>query len=85
LDLLATGASFDVVLCDLMMPELTGMDVFERVVVERPELAARFVFMTGGAFTGRARDFLDRVDNERLDKPFDVVKVRELVRDLAAR
>ena len=85
LDLLATGASFDVVLCDLMMPELTGMDVYERVVAERPELAARFVFMTGGAFTGRARDFLDRVDNERLDKPFDVVKVRELVRDLAAR
>ena len=38
------------------------------------------VFMTGGAFTTHARDFLDRVPNARVDKPFDVRALRALVR-----
>lgn len=74
---------FDVVLCDLMMPELSGMDVYETVEQERPDLAGRFVFMTGGAFTERARAFLERVTNPRLEKPFDSAELRALVWDRA--
>ncbi len=63
---------FDVILCDVMMPVLTGVDLHERVTRDRPEAAARFVFMTGGTYTARARVYLDGVPNRRLDKPFNV-------------
>ena len=62
---------FDVILCDVMMPGESGMDLHEWTVRTRPELAPRFVFMTGGTFTPRARDFLASVPNHCLDKPFD--------------
>src|ERR1019366_3468677 len=44
LAILAGEPRFDVVLCDLMMPDVSGMDVHERIARERPELAKRFVF-----------------------------------------
>ena len=62
--------TFDAVLCDLMMREMSGMEFFEKLTVERPHLAERVVFMTGGAFTARARSFLETVANPCLDKPF---------------
>lgn len=64
-------ATFDVVLCDLMMPEMTGMDFHAELLRVQPALAERTVFMTGGTFTERAEEFLERVPNLRLDKPFD--------------
>ncbi len=64
------GERWDVILCDLMMPELTGMDLYEAVMCVAPSQARAFVFMTGGAFTPRARTFLADVDQPRLDKPF---------------
>jgi PAS domain S-box-containing protein len=70
---------WDLVLCDLMMPDLSGMDLHGLVVARRPELAARFVFLTGGAFTGGAQEFLRRVPNERLEKPFEPTALRALV------
>lgn len=73
------GASWDVVFCDLMMPDMTGMEWFEEVARVRPDLSPRIVFVTGGAFTDAARDFLDRVPNARLDKPFVADEVRALV------
>jgi two-component system cell cycle sensor histidine kinase/response regulator CckA len=78
-DILATGASFDLIFCDLMMPELTGMDVYEWVKADRPGLESHIVFMTGGTFTPRAQAFLESVPNPRLEKPFDVEKVRRLI------
>jgi PAS domain S-box-containing protein len=84
LALLATGRPFDVVLCDLMMPDVSGMDVYERVAVERPDLAPAFVFVTGGAFTARARAFVDTVGLPVLEKPFDLGKLPELLRERAA-
>jgi CheY-like chemotaxis protein/two-component sensor histidine kinase len=80
LELLHKDDRFDVVLCDLMMPDVTGMDVYERVAKERPDLAARFVFVTGGAFTARAREFLDQVSSPRLEKPFDIPRLMDLIR-----
>jgi PAS domain S-box-containing protein len=71
--------SYDVVLCDLMMPEMTGMDLHELVSRERSELAGRFVFMTGGAFTPRAGEFLKRVSARIVDKPFNRRALRAAV------
>ncbi|HUL61149.1 MAG TPA: ATP-binding protein [Anaeromyxobacteraceae bacterium] len=79
LDRIRGGERFDAVVCDLMMPEMTGMDLYERVGEIAPELAHRIVFATGGAFTERSRDFLQRVPNARIEKPFDPVRLREAV------
>jgi CheY-like chemotaxis protein len=62
-----------------MMPEVSGMELYERVEQARPGVLPRIVFMTGGAFTPAASDFLARIDNLHLVKPFDVKELRALV------
>ena len=84
LEMLA-AETFDCVLCDLMMPEMTGMDLYESIAATRPEMAPRFVFMTGGAFTQRARAFLDSVANRVLAKPFGAKDLRSLVEEQVAQ
>jgi len=76
---LRTGENFDVVLCDLMMPEMTGMDLYEVVGRERPELTSRFVFLTGGAFTERASAFVARSDVSTILKPFDLLELEDAI------
>jgi signal transduction histidine kinase len=84
LERLESGARYDVIFCDLMMPEITGMELHAEITQRTPQQASRIVFMTGGAFTPSARDFLESVHNRRIDKPFDVATVRRIVRDLIA-
>jgi CheY-like chemotaxis protein len=67
---LSQGETFDLLLCDLMMPELTGMELHAELVRSRPEQAARMVFMTGGTFTERAYKFLEEPGRVQLQKPF---------------
>jgi len=69
--------SFDVIVCDLIMPQLTGMDVYEHVLAYRPELSKRFVFMTGAAFTERAAAFVSSMKVKPLQKPFALGDLRE--------
>ena len=66
---LATGQQFDAIVCDLMMPITTGQEFHARVP---PEVAGRIIFMTGGAFTATMREFLEKVPNPRLEKPFPI-------------
>ncbi|MGZ3420874.1 MAG: hybrid sensor histidine kinase/response regulator [Polyangiales bacterium] len=66
----ALDEPFDLVLCDLMMPELSGMELHAQVAKKRPGLEQKFVFVTGGSFTRAAREFLDAVPNGRIMKPF---------------
>lgn len=84
-ELLATDDSFDVILCDLMMPGFSGMDLFAALDGERPDLAERMVFMTGGAYTPEARNFLRKVPNAQVEKPFDIDSLLGLIREMAAR
>lgn len=67
---LAAGEEFDLVLCDVMMPGMTGMELFRAVEKRAPEMAPRFVFMTGGAVRPDARAFLAHTENQVLEKPF---------------
>ncbi|GAO04592.1 ATP-binding protein [Anaeromyxobacter sp. PSR-1] len=76
---LHSGERWDVILCDLMMPELAGMDVHASVQELDPGQAARIVFMTGGAFTARAREFLERVPNARVEKPLDPATLAQVL------
>lgn len=71
LTLLLGGEPFDVILCDLMMPEMTGMEIHRELLRQRPAIARSMVFMTGGAFAEDAQRFLDEVPNRRLEKPCD--------------
>jgi signal transduction histidine kinase len=77
------GQRFDVILCDLMMPQVTGMDLYESLLEIAPKQAQTMLFLTGGAFTARAQAFLDRVPNATIEKPFDsatlVTRVRQLL------
>jgi PAS domain S-box-containing protein len=82
LERLRLGERFDVILCDLMMPEMTGMELFGEMSKLAPEQAERVVFVTGGAFTPRAREFLERVPNARVEKPIDFQNLRLLLRNL---
>lgn len=76
---------FDLVLCDLMMPVVSGMDLHRWLSARSPAQAARVVFMTGGVFTDEARDFLDRVPNRRIEKPFDTRQLLKLIGEALAR
>jgi PAS domain S-box-containing protein len=73
LTLLSRDPGFDAIYCDLMMKDLTGMDFAELLAARSPELRARVVFMTGGAFTARAAAFVDANSDHCVDKPFDIV------------
>jgi PAS domain S-box-containing protein len=82
---LSSDPGFDAVLCDLMMPDLSGMDLFEIVARALPELAPRFVFMTGGAFTPRAEDIYARFPDRCLEKPFEASALLALLDRLGPR
>ena len=71
LKILAEDQNFDVILCDLMMPAMTGPEFYEKVIKNRPELQNRFVFMTGGAFSPQVQAFLEQAWVRCLSKPFN--------------
>ncbi|MEQ1571523.1 MAG: ATP-binding protein [Myxococcota bacterium] len=70
---------FDLVLCDVHMPGLSGVELFQRLVAHAPALAVRFVFTTGGAVGPALRDALDHTDAALLEKPYSAHEVRALV------
>ncbi|HKY40050.1 MAG TPA: ATP-binding protein [Polyangiaceae bacterium] len=84
LEKLATDSNFDLVLCDLMMPDVSGEHVYRAVSEHSPGLLPRFVFMTGGAFTERAQEFLAHFDGHQLEKPFNIDEVELLLSELSA-
>lgn len=77
--LIHQSPKFDVILCDLMMPQMTGMDFFMALSTLDPGLLDSVVFVTGGAFTPSASAFLKAVRNRHLEKPFDLVTLRGVV------
>ncbi|MFL5350389.1 MAG: response regulator [Hyalangium sp.] len=82
--LLSTGQRFDAILCDLMMPEMSGPQFHERLVQLDPEQARRVTFMTGGAFTEEVRSFLDTVRPPFIEKPIHTPHLVSLLERLPA-
>lgn len=74
-----TGEHFDLILCDLMMPELTGIEVHAALAQTRPEILPRLHFMTGGAFTPHAQRFLASIGTACIEKPLDLEQLRALL------
>ncbi len=79
LALCAGGEKFDLILCDLMMPDMTGMDLHDELSRAAPEQAEKMIFVTGGAFTEKARAFLSETPREHLEKPFYSANLRAIV------
>jgi signal transduction histidine kinase/CheY-like chemotaxis protein len=76
---LARGERFDAIVCDLMMPQSSGMQLYEQLASVAPDCVSRIIFMTGGAFTPQAREFLARLDRPHLEKPFSEQELRDAI------
>ena len=79
LEILRRENDFDLILCDVMMPEISGIDVYESIGLADPSLLSRVVLMTGGAFTARAARFIAERSPPLLEKPFHPGQLRDLV------
>jgi two-component system, cell cycle sensor histidine kinase and response regulator CckA len=76
---LEVSTAYDVILCDLLMPELGGRGVFDRLRVDWPELIPRVIFMTGGAFTPESRELVESSPQMVLTKPFSLDELRSAI------
>jgi CheY-like chemotaxis protein len=82
--LLSHDQRFDVILCDVMMPRGSGVEVHAWLLAQHPQLARKVVFLTGGAFTPNARAYLEQVDNLRVAKPFEPISLQRIVDERVA-
>ncbi|MBV8761811.1 MAG: response regulator [Deltaproteobacteria bacterium] len=85
LSLLVGGDRFDVVLCDLMMPGIGGMGLYQRVLEVAPEQAHRFIFITGGASTPTSQRFLEQLTQPCFEKPCDFKQLRAAIAKTASK
>ena len=84
-ELLVADGAFDVILCDLMMPDVSGIDLHRWIAARDPRLARRMIFMSGGAFTKLAREFLETEHPDYLEKPFDPQKLVKTIRAVLSK
>jgi len=82
--LLTSGERFDVVLCDLMMPGIGGMGLYQRVLEVAPDQARRFIFITGGASTPTSQRFLEELTQPCFEKPCDFKELRAAIAKAAS-
>ena len=82
LERIRAGEQFDAIVCDLMMPQMTGMAFYQELRREAPQLAQRTIFMTGEAFTQPAREFLERMGRPQIGKPVEIEPLRALIDEL---
>jgi len=78
-NLTASARLPDVILCDLMMPHVSGADLYRNAIRAVPDIERRFVFMTGGAFTPWVADFLGTCQRPCLEKPFAYDALRRIL------
>ena len=86
LAMIERGDRFDLIISDLMMPTMTGVDFYESLLARNAVLANSVIFMSGGAVTAKVDAFLKSVPNLKMDKPFKAAQLRDIVQQaLAAR
>ena len=78
------GERFDAILCDVMMPEMSGMAFHLELSRHVPEQADRVIFMSGSIFLPQMQAFFDRVPNPYIEKPFTEEALLAIIRRLVA-
>jgi CheY-like chemotaxis protein len=73
LDILLTDDRLDLAYCDVVMKDFTGVDLYEALQQASAERLSKVVFMTGGAFSGRAELLYEQCREACVQKPFDIV------------
>ncbi|MGC4090345.1 MAG: response regulator [Polyangiaceae bacterium] len=81
---LMSQVEFDAVVCDVAMPGMTGIELYDAVRQSQPGREARMIFMTGGTLIPQSQEFLSRLENPLLEKPFDTEALRSSLRRLDA-
>ncbi|HEX8112575.1 MAG TPA: response regulator [Kofleriaceae bacterium] len=82
---LRAGERFDAILCDLLMPEVTGVELYTELRQIAPDQANCMIFLTGGAFSESSQRFLDGVSNRWFEKPCNLDLLRAAVREVVVR
>ena len=81
-EILKEDQGFDLIICDVMMPSMSGAELYSWLAETHPSLAERVIFITGGAFTPKARSFLDKIGNPRMEKPLNPAGFRKMISTL---
>jgi CheY-like chemotaxis protein len=79
------GERFDAILCDLLMPEVTGAELYTELRQIAPDQADCMIFLTGGAFSESSQRFLDGISNRWFEKPCNLDLLRAAVREVVVR
>ena len=74
--------AYDVILCDMRMPDLDGPGFYRELEQRYPHLLSRIIFLTGDVLSPEAHTFLDQVNNSRLIKPFKTQEVRRVIQQV---
>jgi CheY-like chemotaxis protein len=72
---------WDLILCDMILPELSGLDLYRELEQRCPAVLDKLVFMTGGEFSRKGPRLPSGARVRRLEKPFSIKTLRALVRD----
>jgi len=83
LDHITGGARFDAIISDVMMPNMTGLELLEQLQQLAPDQAQRLIFLSGGAFTTHTRERLDQIGAPQLSKPIAIKELRSWVMRIA--
>ncbi len=75
---------FDAIICDLMMPEIDGLHVYEALQEHYPDLVDKLVYLSGGVFTDRMSSFLEDTKPPLLDKPVSRDALLKAIESLTA-
>ncbi|HVH48041.1 MAG TPA: ATP-binding protein [Labilithrix sp.] len=81
---LHSGEAYDLIVCDLLVENIDGIELYRRIREEWPGLHTRIIFLTGDAFISRTQEFLATIPNRHLQTPFEHDELLDVVDDVLA-